>query len=363
MIRRGLDWRGGVLLRLPNWLGDVVALEPLVQQLAARAAEPERLTLVAPAPLLALVAPSAPGAKLLAAGKDHRAWAGHGTAILLTGSWRSAWMALAAGIPRRVGYARDGRRWLLTDGFEPAREGGGRALGGGPPPGPWAPRFAPRPLLASALELCGALGLAFEDRAPRLGRDREAEARAGARLERAGFVGRPLALLNVGGRPGSAKALAPEMWAEVARQLGAAGLAVAAAAGPGEEDALAAFARGAPAALALVAPLADLGEFTALARRAAVVLTTDSGPRHLATAVGAPRVVLFGPTDPRHTRAGPGAHVELRESVPCGPCHLERCPLPGARERVCLTSIGAARIAAAALGLLSSSPHPHPDSP
>lgn len=352
-----------MLLRLPNWLGDVVALEPLVRQLRAQAPEPARLTLVVPAPLLALVAPSAPGARLLAAGREPRAWSGHGTAILLTGSWRSAWMALAARIPRRVGYARDGRRWLLTDGFEPAREGGGRALGGGPPPAPWAPRFAPRPLLVSALELCAALGLVFEDGAPKLARDSGAEARAGARLERAGFAGRPFALLNVGGRPGSAKALPTGEWVEVARRLAAAGLAVAAAAGPGEEDTLAAFARGAPDALALAAPLADLPEFTALARRCAVVLTTDSGPRHLAAAVGAPLVVLFGPTDPRHTRVGRGAQVELREQMPCGPCHMERCPLPAARERACLTSIGAARIAEAALGLLSSSPHPHPHSP
>jgi heptosyltransferase-1 len=57
----------------------------------------------------------------------------------------------------------------------------------------------------------------------------------------------------------------------------------------------------------------------------ALLVTTDSGPMHIAAAVKTPTVALFGPTDP--TRTGPYGknHIVIRKELPCSPCFLKRC--------------------------------------
>ncbi len=66
-------------------------------------------------------------------------------------------------------------------------------------------------------------------------------------------------------------------------------------------------------------------ELAAVYRRAQTVVTTDSGPMHLAAAVGKKVVALFGPTDPDRTGPyGPG-HTVIRSGLPCSPCLLKKC--------------------------------------
>jgi heptosyltransferase-1 len=68
-----------------------------------------------------------------------------------------------------------------------------------------------------------------------------------------------------------------------------------------------------------------LRELACLYRQAALVITTDSGPMHLAAAVGTPLVALFGPTDPLRTGPyGPG-HRVIRRGLACMPCFQKRC--------------------------------------
>jgi len=80
-----------------------------------------------------------------------------------------------------------------------------------------------------------------------------------------------------------------------------------------------------------------LKELIALLRMARVVVTNDSGPMHLAAAVGTPVVALFGPTDPAKTGPYGGGHVVLRSAVPCSPCFSRGCVNPVTME--CLTTI------------------------
>jgi len=82
-------------------------------------------------------------------------------------------------------------------------------------------------------------------------------------------------------------------------------------------------------------------------RRARLFVCTDGGPRHVAAAVGARQVVLFGPTDPRHTSEHANDESPLREVVPCGPCHRERCPLTGSEEQQCMQLLWPRQVAAA----------------
>jgi lipopolysaccharide heptosyltransferase II len=69
----------------------------------------------------------------------------------------------------------------------------------------------------------------------------------------------------------------------------------------------------------------DLFQLAELYRRCQVVVTNDSGPMHLAAAVGTPVVAIFGPTDPALTGPYGDRHVVLRAGVLCSPCFKDSC--------------------------------------
>ena len=100
--------------------------------------------------------------------------------------------------------------------------------------------------------------------------------------------------------------------------------------------------------LSLVEPPTTLGELAALIERARLVLTNDTGPRHMAVALGVPVVVLMGPTDPRHTLHLLERQRVLREPVECSPCHLKVCPI----DHRCMTRLAPERVLEAAAELL-----------
>ena len=113
--------------------------------------------------------------------------------------------------------------------------------------------------------------------------------------------------------------------------------------GPGEEP------NGAKlAALAGVGALDLTGktnpaQLAALFRRAKVLFTNDSGPLHLAVAVGLPTVSLFGPTDPARTGPYGQGHLALRSGRACSPCFLRACPY----HHECMTDLEAPKVAQA----------------
>jgi ADP-heptose:LPS heptosyltransferase len=139
----------------------------------------------------------------------------------------------------------------------------------------------------------------------------------------AGLGGSDFALLNPGG--GWASKLWPaERFGELAKGLRASGLASLVSWGPGEEalaDRVVA-ASGGAAARSFPTTLLDYVE---LARRARLVVAADTGPLHLACAVGTAAVALFGPTDP--ARNGPFApdDVVVRRTPACAPCYSRTC--------------------------------------
>jgi ADP-heptose:LPS heptosyltransferase len=139
----------------------------------------------------------------------------------------------------------------------------------------------------------------------------------------------PFALLIPGG--GWRNKLWPaERFGELAVALGRRGLHSLVAWGPGERalaERVAAASRGA----ARPCFETTLLELAAVARRAGLVIGADTGPLHLACAVGAPVVGLYGPTDPE--RNGPFAPWDevVRVTPACAPCHRRSCPI---HERV-----------------------------
>jgi lipopolysaccharide heptosyltransferase II len=149
-------------------------------------------------------------------------------------------------------------------------------------------------------------------------------ARAAALLAPLGEA--PLAVLYVGSTWSSRQWL-PAATAALCERLRARGLGVVLVGGPGDvafaESVLAA---GAGAVVNTVGQTA-LRDIIALMERAAVAIGPDTGPMHIAAAVGAPVVALFGATSPR--RSGPWGWDDLvvRGDAPCAPCYLPRCPI------------------------------------
>src|SRR6185503_11319187 len=140
-------------------------------------------------------------------------------------------------------------------------------------------------------------------------------------------------LVNAGARLGSAKGVPGELWRAVLGELARrTALPLLLVCGPGEGAALAAAHPGLATARVVNDPPAALPELAALCAEAELVLTADSGPRHVARAVGAAIVSVAGPTDPRHTAGARRREELVRTLVACGPCHRELCPLYGAER-------------------------------
>jgi heptosyltransferase-2 len=93
----------------------------------------------------------------------------------------------------------------------------------------------------------------------------------------------------------------------------------------------------------------SLGLTKAAVRRLALLVTTDSGPRHFAAAFGVPVVTLFGPTHIGWTETYFAQAVHLQKQLPCGPCQQRVCPLGHHR---CMTDLLPAEVAGVAEHLL-----------
>ena len=337
-----------ILVRLPNWVGDALMATPALR--ALRCAHPEaEISVAAGTPLAALLrgldsvdrwlSTEGSGARPLL--RHARALAAHrfDWAVLLPDSVHVALAPWLARVPLRVGYARDRlRRALLTRALAPPQAEGGRRL--------------PISMIERYLRITRALGCADAGIELDLPLDSLACERVVKRLALAG-VGEtePFVVVSPGASFGASKLWPPEHFAAACDGLRAArGLRAVLAPGPGEEAvarAIAARMRAAP--LVLDAPVTTLPELAALVARSKLVLTNDTGTRHIAVALGKPVISLLGPTDPRHTAHLLERQRVLREPVECSPCHLKVCPI----DHRCMQRLAPERVLAAAGELLA----------
>lgn len=166
----------------------------------------------------------------------------------------------------------------------------------------------------------------------------------------------PLVGLHVsGGRPSKQWHL--DRFADVGRALAADGARLVLTGGAGDR-ALVDQVRHHLATVPVIdaAGTLDLTTSAAVLARLDVLVTGDTGPMHLAAAVGTPVVALFGPSDPRrYGPLGDGHHV-LRVQLPCSPCGLVRLPPERCRGRVpeCLDSISVDTVVAAARAVIGA---------
>ena len=152
----------------------------------------------------------------------------------------------------------------------------------------------------------------------------------------------PYALINPGGGWPN-KRWPAERFGEVAAFLAdERGLTPVVLWGPGE-DALAQAVIDASSGRAVLAPPTGLADLVVLAREAALLVSGDTGPLHIATAVGTPTVSIFGPTNPERNGPWSGHDVAVSRFEQCG-CHYERrCH----RREWCLLDVAAGEVCAA----------------
>ncbi len=97
-------------------------------------------------------------------------------------------------------------------------------------------------------------------------------------------------------------------------------------------------------------------QMAALIARASVLVSGDTGPMHVAAAVGTPFVALFGPTPAQGRAPLAGRGEVLQKPVPCGPCDQKLCPNKGADYLLCLKRITVEEAEAATLRVLAPLP-------
>jgi ADP-heptose:LPS heptosyltransferase len=258
-------------------------------------------------------------------------------AVDAQGNLKSAAALIASGAPRRIGLHPS--EWRERT--------GARALTESAPPS-GATHAIERALCLARFVAPGA--------APRFDPDLQPRELDAARAELARLVGAAAPALLHLGRPGDPRAWPPTAFGALARLLGGAGRAVVLVSGPREEDAGLALARelgerapragGAPALRHLVGQrdlrrLAAL--FAAAAESGGELVGVDSGPMHLACAVGLRATCLAGPQDERATGpwtaggAAPERALRTLDPPDCAPCRRRRCDHP--EGPVCMTRI------------------------
>jgi heptosyltransferase-2 len=266
-------------------------------------------------------------------------------AILLPNSFKAALVCKMANIHRMVGYERDGRGFLLTDKLLHVKDKG---------------KFIPVPIIKTYMGLAHYLGSPLRNLRMQLFVT-ASEAREGrAVLEQCGLspeidrpaaIGEsPLILLNPGAQYGAAKCWRPEYFAELAdRFVDELNATILLSGAPRERQILDSIKRCMKhAPLDLSNKGMTLGSLKEIVRRCDLMVTNDTGPRHIAAALDVPVVTVFGPTHPEWTEIYFEKERKVAVKVFCGPCQKKICPL----DHRCMTRVTPAMVFDASMQLL-----------
>ena len=341
-----------ILVRFPNWVGDVVMATPVLQCL--RENYPHAVIDIQLKARLRQIIEDLPWIDdILEFDKKgiHRGIGGHmkmvkelrnreyELALILPNSFSSALMMKMASIPRRVGYRREGRGWLLSDPISPERDG---------------LRFRPTPMTLYYLRLCQHIGCAVSSIGLTLVVSPSIQEQADALLRRYHVdpQGQIIAL-NPGASFGSSKLWCIERFSSLAEILTRRyDYSVIVLAGP-EEDGIAREVAGTKErVVALPSDEVPLDILKGIIQRTSLLITNDTGTRHYAVALRRPVIVIMGPTDPRYTGTNLEMSTVLREDVDCGPCHLKVCPT----DLKCMTAISVERVLESVEQILGEGP-------
>jgi heptosyltransferase II len=340
-----------ILVRATNWVGDAIMALPALR--AVRKHFPEAHIAIVARPYVAEIYRDQQICDELIAYDSHGAHAGFSgrrrlahelrkqrfdVALLLQNAFDAAWLAWRAGIPQRIGYARDGRGPLLTKAVRIPKVG----------EIPAHEQFYYLELLRRADWIKELTGEKFIS----LLVNPEARYDAGKRLVAAGS--RPSALrvaISAGASYGSAKCWAPEKFAAVADRLIANFDADVILLGTAGEAAISSAIESAMRRPPInLTGKTNIAEFPALLSQCHLFIGNDSGAMHVAGGVGVPVVAIFGSTDPNGTAPVTSACTIVQEKPYCSPCFLRRCPT----DHRCMNRVSVEAVETAARSWLAS---------
>ena len=369
-----------ILVRGTNWLGDAVMTTPALLRLREKFPDahialltPEKLRdLWLAHPTVNEIISPAPGENVFSVGRKLRA-GNFDLALVLPNSPRSALEVWLAGIPQRISYARPWRNWFLTQtvasrpgamkmrkrsvgeikvlirgtGFQPVNH----------------PNTGQRPVPPSSvhqiheyLHLVAALGASREPVPPQLVVT-AGEIEAVRKKFGLSEIERPLFGLNPGAEYGPAKRWPVDKFIAAAREIqqrtNCTWLVFGGQADVDIANRIESAISSPPTAILNLAGKTSLRELMGLLKICRVLLTNDSGPMHVAAALGTPVVVPFGSTSPELT--GPGLPGDpqnrvLKSDAPCAPCFLRECPI----DYRCLNGISVQQVVEAVLSAIQT---------
>lgn len=312
-----------IIVRMPNWVGDLVMATPILTDL--RNAFPDAsITAMCKAPLCELLRDDLAIDELFCFRKPTNQFSKreerrdiiakieegkYDLGILLTHSFSSAWWFWQGGVARRIGYGSFLRNFLLTDKIKRSKE--------------------KLHQVDSYKKLLEPLGIPKSHTMPRLFiSDNEQEESREILFQRGYRRDRILIGMNPGSAYGPAKCWPQDRFQALAKRLLAIdNVSVVFFGDASGSNLVKSICSNLPKEAMDVAGVTSLRELACLIKECDLLVTNDSGPMHIAAAVGTPVVALFGSTDPEAT--GPFGQSEsvITKRVSCSPCLKRKCPI------------------------------------
>jgi heptosyltransferase-2 len=308
-----------IVIRGPNWVGDSVLAIPAMKAIRTQFPRAEITLLVRPwvaglftsAPFVDRVwtepKPSSFG-DWTRITRDIRLNA-FDMAVVFPNSFESALMMFLGRVPERVGYARDGRAWMLTNMIWPSRR--------------------EQHQVHYYLDLANAVSAVAETPSITIEASPAEKATAWDLLRAEGIpTGSRFMVLNPGAAYGSAKRWREDRFAEVGGRLAREfNLQIVIVGSEVERPIAEHIARLANSPAVVLNGKTSLETLIGVLAESSLMITNDSGPMHIAAALGTPTVAIFGSTDDVATGPyGPRTRV-VRHPVECSPCMLRTCPI------------------------------------
>jgi len=339
-----------IIIRATNWVGDAILTTPAVR--AVRKDFPDAEITMLAKPWVAPVFYNSPHVdhvfRYEAEGR-HRGWLGKARlvkalrkgkfdlAILFQNAFEAAMLTYLAGIPNRLGYDTDQRRFLLTHRIK------------------MAPRLKQIHEIDYYLGILAAVGLKLDGRDLMLRLTERERSRAREILRKQHITrGDTLVGVSPGATFGSAKRWPPERYGALCDKIYEShGVRIIIFGGPGEE------ATGRRVSEAMKHPTVNLcgkttlRETAALIERCRLFVTNDSGLMHVAAALSVPLIAIFGSTNPITTGPSSVKSRVVRALVSCSPCLKPECP----SDHKCMADISVDRVYAETDALLRQDSH------
>ncbi|MBX9924602.1 MAG: lipopolysaccharide heptosyltransferase II [Rhabdochlamydiaceae bacterium] len=312
-----------IIVRMPNWVGDMVMATPVLSDL--RKAFPEaQLTAMCRSPISDLLQEDLAINELFSFTKtsrlvrrdekknilDRLRKGQYDLGIVLPNTFSSAWWFWQGDVKIRIGYDGAGRRALLSHPLEKPQN------------------IDKQHLISTYKHLLTPLGLAVSDTKPRLYLKEKEVEQAKILLSQHGVKSHhKIVGINPGAAYGSAKCWLPERFREVTTRL------------LQDKDVIIVYfgdlitsnlvkevCQGLSTRVVNMAGLTSLRELACLISLCNVLLTNDSGPMHIAGALNTPIVALFGSTSSIVTGPWQESTV-IQKHVECAPCYRRTCPI------------------------------------